>query len=234
MDNNNETSQLEEVILEESLAPEPTLVAVEEIKIEEEKPKKKIIISVKGIIIAAAIIAILVLVYVFKGQFIAATVNGSLISRHAVIAELERVSGKNALESLITEKLINAEANKKGITVSDEEIAMEIKKIEDQIKAQGGTLEAALATQGLTQEIFEKQILINKKLEKLLADKIQVSDAEIKQYITDNKVTIPAGQEATYNEQIKSQLQQEKLSTSASALIASLRAAAKINYFVKY
>lgn len=200
----------------------------------EEKPKKKIVISVKAIVIALAVLAILILAYVFKGQFIAATVNGSLISRRAVVAELEKISGKNALESLITEKLINAEAEKKGIEVTAEEIAAEVKKIEDQIKAQGATLETALSAQGLTKEIFEKQILLNKKLEKMLVDKTGVTDEEIKQYITDNKITIPAGEETTYNEQIKAQMQQEKLSMEAGALISSLRAAAKIKYFVNY
>lgn len=235
MENNNEQN-LEDVILEEVLTtPDSTPVVVEEI-IVAEKPKKKFTISFnpKFIIGAATAIVILVLAYVFKGQFIAATVNGSAISRHAVVSELESVSGKSALESMITEKLISAEADKKGIKVTDEEVAAEIKIVEEQVKAQGGTLAAALSAQGMTQELFEKQILINKKLEKLLADKVSVSDAEIKQYITDNKVTIPAGEEATYNEQIKTQLQQQKMSTEASALIASLRAAAKIKYFVNY
>ncbi|MDD5290087.1 MAG: SurA N-terminal domain-containing protein [Patescibacteria group bacterium] len=227
---------LEDVILEEVLTtPEENPVVVEEI-IVEEKPKKKFSVSFspKVLIIAGAVIVILILAYVFKGQFFAASVNGSLISRHAVVSELEKVSGKSALDSLITEKLINAEADKNGIKITDEEVAAEIKIVEDQVKAQGGTLAEALAAQGLTQEIFEKQILINKKLEKLLADKVGVTDAEIKQYITDNKITVPAGQETTYNEQIKTQLMQQKMSTEATALIASLKAAAKIKYFVNY
>jgi hypothetical protein len=232
----NEKTNLEDVILEETLIPAETPLVIEEIKIEAEKPKKKLAVylNLKTLIIAGVVIVVLILAYVFKGQFIAASVNGSLISRHAVIAELEKVSGKNALESLITEKLINAEADKKGVKVTADEIAAEIKTVETQIKAQGGTLEAALAAQGMTREVFEKQILINKKLEKLLADKITVTDAEIKQFITDNKVAVPAGQEATYNAQVKTQIQQQKMSTEASALIASLRAASKINYFVTY
>jgi parvulin-like peptidyl-prolyl isomerase len=245
MQNNNEQN-LEEVILEETLTPdsmpEEVLVVEEEIAVEKVSKIKAVWLATKGFVnrhlkiatAVATVIVILVLAFVFKGQFIAATVNGSVVTRHAVISELESVSGKNALESIITEKLINSEADKKGIKVSVDEVVAEIKIIEAQVIAQGGTLEQALSAQGLTQEIFEKQILLNKKLEKLLADKISVSDDEIKKYIADNKITIPAGQEETYNEQIKTQLQQQKLSSEASALIASLRATAKIKYFVEY
>ena len=232
MENNEQN--LENVTLEETLTP-PAEVPVE-MPSWAEKPKRKLTVSFnpKVLIIVGAVVLVLILAYVFKGQFIVATVNGAFISRHAVIAELEKASGKNALESLITEKLINDEADKKGVVVTAEEVAAEIKKIEEQIQAQGATLETALSAQGLTKEIFEKQVLINKKLGKMVADKIGVTEEEVKQYIADNKITVPAGAEATYQEQIKNQIQQEKMNTEASTLIAALRAAAKINYFVKY
>jgi hypothetical protein len=240
MENNN--TKLEEIIVEETLIPGENPVIIEEIKIEPVAKGKAFWMKLKNFItghlkIVVAIITvvvILVLVYVFKGQFIAASVNGTLISRHAVVAELEKVSGKNALDSIITEKLIKDEAKNKNVTVSAEEVAAEITKVEDQVKAQGGTLETALTAQGMTRAIFEKQVLIQKMLEKLLADKIGVTDTEIAQYLKDNKITVPAGQEATYNAQVKNQIQQQKMSSEAGALIASLRAAAKIKYFVTY
>ncbi|MDO8663825.1 MAG: SurA N-terminal domain-containing protein, partial [Candidatus Wildermuthbacteria bacterium] len=166
--------------------------------------------------------------------FIAATVNGSIISRLSVILELEKASGEATLSSLITQKLINDEAGKKGVAISNDEINAEIKKVEEQIMAQGGTLEQALTSQGMTQEEFRKQVVIQKELEKILADKIQITEAEIDQYIKDNKITIPAGQEASYKKQIGEQLQQQKLSSEAKTLIDSLKSQAKNNYFVNY
>ncbi len=186
----------------------------------------------------AAIIAIVVLIgfliYYNKGLFIAATVNGTPISRRAVIKELESVSGKSALESLITQKLINDEALKKGVTVTSDEVDTEIKNVETQVKAQGMTLDQALSAQGITLANLKKQITTQKKLEKILGDQIQVTDDQITQYIKDNKVSIPKGQEATYKEQIKNQIKQQGLSAAANELVASLKAQAKINYFVNY
>ena len=169
------------------------------------------------------------------GKYLAAaTVNGSPISRLSVISELEKNSGKAALESLIVEKLINKEADKKGIEISDDEVNAEISKAEIQIKAQGGTLDEALASQGMTLEILKKQIAIQKKLEALLADKVQVTDADITKFIADNKINIPKGEEVSYNEQIVGSIKQQKLSAESKLLVESLKAENTIRYFVNY
>lgn len=191
-------------------------------------------ISIKIVIIIVVIIALGVLAYVFKGLFIAATVNGSPISRLAIIRELEKASGKDLLDSLIVKKLVQNEANAKKIVVSDDEINGEIKKIEDQVIAQGATLDAALAAQGMSMEDLRKQIIFQKEVEKLVADKINVTDEEVEQYIKDNAISIPEGQEATTIAQIKDELRNQKLSTEANVLIAALKSQVKIRYFVNY
>ncbi len=197
--------------------------------------KKHKIISAKFLVIIAIVIIIGALGFYFKGLFVAATVNGSLISRYAVIAELERVSGAQALDSLIIPKLIDNEARKKGITISGDELNAEIKNIEDQIEARGGTLDEMLAAQNLSREYFVKQIATQKKLEKFItADQTQVADSEIEQYIKNNKIKISKGEEAEYKNQLKEQMRQQKLSNAAMALIDSLRSQAKIKYFIKY
>lgn len=198
---------------------------------------KKIAISKKSLLIAAVIIALSALgalIFYYKSLFIAATVNGSPIYRLSVISELELVSGKKTLESLITKKLIDGEAAAKGIAITPAEVDAEIKKIENQVIAQGGTLEQALAEQGVSLKYLRRQAAVQKELEALLADRIQVSDEEIKKFMADNKITVPAGKEAEYKEQIIGQLKQQKMSASAPALIDSLRTKSRINYFLNY
>lgn len=199
-----------------------------------EKTKKPRKIPWKIIIIVAVVIIIGVLVYSFKNLFIAATVNGTPIGRLAVIAQLERSAGKSTLETLITKRLIADELAKKGLTISQQEIDDEIKKVEGQLQAQNLTLDQALAQQGMAMADFREQIFVQKELEKLLADEIQVSETEVDKYITDNEITIPAGQETIYKDQIKSQLQQQKLSEAAGQLVDTLRSQAKIKYYVNY
>ncbi len=197
----------------------------------EKKPKK---FNLKIAIIIVVILAIGVLGYIFKGLFVVASVDGSLISRFEILSKLEKTSGKSLLDSLITEKLIKNEAKAKGVSVSNDEVNAEIKKVEDQITAQGGTLDAALAAQSMTLNDLRDRIVLQKDLEKLLGDKISVSDQEIEKYITDNKVTLPKGQEAETKAQIKDTLISQKLNTEAPTLIDSLKSKANIKYFVNY
>ena len=196
--------------------------------------KKTIQISRKTAISIAIIIIIGVLAYVYKGIFIAATVDGSPIMRLAVIQKLEKTSGKNLLDSLINEKLIQNEARAKNIRVGDDEINDQIKAIENQVATQGNTLDAALAEAGMSMDDLKKQIIFQKEIEKLLADKINVTDEEVRQYIEDNKIPIPQGQEATIADQIKNEIRNQKLNTEVQALIANLKSKAKIQRFVNY
>ena len=182
----------------------------------------------------ALIIAAAALAYNFKGLLIAATVNGSPITRLAVIEQSERAAGKTTLETMINQKLIDGEAQKRGVTVSEDEISTRMKIVEDQIVAQGATLAQALAEQGMTQAEFKKWTVTQLELEKLLADKTQVTDAEVAQYIKDSGQTVPAGQEADYQGRAKDALQQQKLSEAASSFMDSLRSQASIRYFVNY
>jgi hypothetical protein len=199
----------------------------------ETKPKKKI--SKKAIITFIVIAAILALFYSFKGLFIVALVNGSPISRLELIDKLEKTGGKSTLDMLITIKLINDEARKKSIKITDSEINDEIKRIENQIKSQGLTLSEALTQQNMTMVDFKKQIFTQLQLEKLLGDKILVTDEELDKYITDNQLKAQDGEDSTaFRDQVRDTLKQQKLSSTASEYIDSLKTAAKINYFVKY
>ena len=194
----------------------------------------KIKINKKTAIIIAAVIILGVLIYAGKGLFIAAIVDGSPISRLSVISKLEKTSGKKLLDSLIAERLVKNEVRAKKIVVSDEEINGEIKKIEDQIALQGGTLDEALIAENMSRNDLKTQIILQKELEKLVADRINVTDEEVAQYISDNKISIPVGEEAITAEQIKSEMKNQKINQEADALVLVLKAKAKINYFVNY
>jgi len=191
-------------------------------------------LSPKTAIIIGCVIVLLVIIFVFKSLFIVAVVNGSPISRFSVINELETKSGKATLENLVLEKIVNMEANKKGIKISDEEINKEITSVEEGVKAQGGTLEQALASQNMTVEVLRGQIVLQKKVEGLLGDKLNVTETEIETFIKDNEVQMTAGQEAKIREQVRQQLKQQKLSSEAGPFIESLKALTSIRYFISY
>jgi hypothetical protein len=192
------------------------------------KMKTGTAIAIAGVIIALA------LAFYCRGIFIAATVDGSPIGRLSVIGEAEKQVGKATLDNLILKKIVQNEVARKGVTVSDAEVSAEISKIETMIKGQGGTLDQALASQGITKAELVEQITLQKKVEKLLPTRPIVTDEEVSAYISANKISLPKGSEAPYLAEMKSQMEQQKLNDAISALVASLKAKATIQYFVKY
>jgi len=172
-------------------------------------------------------------VFYFKDYLVAATIDGEPITRLSVIQRLEKQSGKQALDAMITEKIIENEAQQQGLAVTDEEIAAEIKTIEASVAAQGSTLEEALTGQGLALEDFKKSLRLQKALEKLLGEKIKVTEEEINKSLGD-KSGVPAGKEEEIRQQIIQQLESQKLNQEASKYIEELRAKAKIKYFMQY
>ena len=199
------------------------------------KPNKKTIkIRLRTIIIVIIIIALLALAYIFKGLFIAATVDGSPVSRLRVIERLEKVYGQSLLDSFINQKLVNTAALANNIEITTEEIDEEIKKIEEQLTAQGSTLNEALAMQNMTRANLQEEITFQKQLEQLVADKVTVTNEEIADYISAYGLEIPEDQQELADEQIRSELRNQKLNQEINTLLDNLKAEANIKYFIKY
>jgi len=186
-----------------------------------------------------AIILIVIIVagllYLGRSLFISVIVNGKPITRMALTKELEKQSGQAVLESLVQMELINQEASKKGITVSAEEIQVEMDKISESVEAQGMTLEDALSYQGQTKADLEENIKVQKTLEKLLADKVSVTDEEISTYFEENKTTYGENPKLEdFKDSISEQIRQEKLSNEFQTWMSSIQQSSKINYFVSF
>ncbi len=148
--------------------------------------------------------------------------------------KLEKQNGKQVLESLIVQRLIDDAAKQKGVVIADNEIEGEIKVINDQMTSAGTSLKDQLAQQGMTEDDLQKQLTTHLKIEKLLADKIQVSDQEVEAYIKDQKVTLTKGQEAEIRNQVKEQIKENKVQEQTGSLITELKNQAKVKYYVNY
>ncbi|MBI4096693.1 MAG: SurA N-terminal domain-containing protein [Candidatus Levybacteria bacterium] len=187
------------------------------------------------VFIGLIVVILAVGVFFLKGLFIAALVNGEPITRLSVIRGLEKQGGKQALASSVNQVLIFQEAKKKNIEVSQEEVDKSVKQIEDSLKKQGQNLDTALAAQGMTRQDFLMQLKLRNLVEKLLADKIKVSDKEIADYTEKNKESFPAEmKEDEIKKGVQQQLQQQKLATVSQEWLAGLEKNAKINYFISY
>lgn len=174
------------------------------------------------------------MLYLGRGLFIAATVNGYPISRFNVVRELEKLYGKQILENTVTKELINQEAKKKNISVSETDIDTQVEEIKKSLETQGTTLEAALSIQGQTVEILRDNIKLQKSAEQLLADKTSVSEEETKKYYDENRETFADKKYEDVKSQIETQLKAQKFQAEIEKYLTDLKAQYKINYFVSY
>lgn len=190
--------------------------------------RKSYFLTFLGLLILVAAIVL------SRSLFIAAVVNQQPISRLAVIRELEKQGGKQALDSLITKTLIVQKAKEKNVTVEQKEVDGELKKIEANLAEQGQKLDQVLQLQGMTKEQLVEQIRLQKMIEKMIG-KITVSEKEVNEYIEANKDSLPQDQEqAKLVASVQERLQQQKLNERAQKFLEDIRNEAKITFFVNY
>ncbi|OGK61589.1 hypothetical protein A3G67_01340 [Candidatus Roizmanbacteria bacterium RIFCSPLOWO2_12_FULL_40_12] len=184
---------------------------------------------------ALLIIAIFTVLYLIKGWFVAAVVNGDPISRKAVIKELEREQGKGALDWLITKKLILQEARKRNIVVTQKEVDEEIAKMEKALAPQGQSFDQALALQGLSRESLKDRIKLSKIIEKIFSKDVVVTEKEVEDFIEKNRESIPAETDIEkVKPAIREQLRSQKVDQKGNEWIKKLTKDAKVFRFVDY
>lgn len=177
------------------------------------------------------VLLLLGLVYLIKDEVIVASVNGKPITRLALIRNLEQQSASAVLENLTLKMLVEQELKKAGVEVTDEEMEAEITKIEDQLSSQGQNLDDLLRAQGLDRAEVKEQLALSKGLEKLLADKVSVTEDEVVAYFEENKEFMGVMTLDEVRADIETQLKQEKLQAEQQKWFAEIKNSANIKYY---
>ncbi len=197
--------------------------------------KEKIAKHWKLLTLALVVIVLILIGSMGRGFFVAAIVDGEPISRLSVIKELEKRSGGQALDTMVIKKIILKQALKQGISISGDEVDTEISTLEDRMAKQGSTLDAALTQQGMTMDQFREQIILQKALEKILADKIAATDDEVNKYLEQSKAVAPKGMtEEDFRGKIKEQIKGQKFDAEVGKWLTEQKQKANIRYFVDY
>ncbi|WP_338447950.1 peptidylprolyl isomerase [Niallia oryzisoli] len=94
--------------------------------------------------------------------------------------------GTNTISYLIDNKIVEHEAEKKSITISDKE---KDEEMQTYIEANGGEeqFNSALEQSGVTKADIESEIVNYLRIVKLLESKIEITDKEIESYFEENK-----------------------------------------------
>ncbi|GIP57281.1 peptidylprolyl isomerase [Paenibacillus sp. FSL W8-0186] len=137
-----------------------------------------------SLILAAGLVIALVFPLLNNKKDVVATVNGTKITQDELYNELVKAGGgeqaKQALNAMVMKTLITQEAKKKNIVVTEEDINAEI---DNYIKSFGSLemLEQMLQQYGMTMDDLKQDSEMNVMITKLLEDKTNVTEDEVKQ-----------------------------------------------------
>ncbi len=124
--------------------------------------------------------------YAYTKSQTVGSVNGDRITKSELYDTMANVYGASAVDSLVTMKVIEKEADERNIKVNDSEIN---KEVDAYIESYGGedALKSALEASSLTIDDLKEDIAVNIKIEKLMQEDIEITEDEVKAYYEENK-----------------------------------------------
>jgi foldase protein PrsA len=197
--------------------------------------KKKLnpILFVKILLIIAIGVVVFLLVQKNRGLFIAGSVNKSVVSRAELNKKMAEKYGEQTFEEIVSERLLAENLKKNKIVVSSKEVQDELAKI----KAQYGGEEqfkAALTQFGMTEakalQSIEQSIGLKKLIE--TTGKIEITDAAVLKYFTDNKTTYANKKLEEVSAEIKDTLFQQEIYTKSQEWYSKIRQEAKVSSYL--
>ncbi|MGF7045609.1 foldase protein PrsA [Paenibacillus sp. DS2015] len=151
-----------------------------------------------GVSLVLAIILVVVLIRPpFNGSNqdeVVATVNNDNITKDELYDTLVKAGGAQTIESLIVEKLVDQEAAKGKVTVTDADLDKEVESIKKGFPSEDDFTNA-LAQSGMTLADLKENMELQVKMRKLLEPKVTVTDADIKKQFDENKASYDTAEE---------------------------------------
>lgn len=170
-----------------------------------------------------AIVVIVVLAYFkFSYLLVPAKVGVEPVYIWQYLTYLHKNYGKEGIQRLTTQLLINQAIAKAGVTVNPDDIQKEVDLLDQQASASGG-ITAMLAAQQMTLEDLKDQLRIQMAVKQILKDKIAVTDAEVNDSYKKNRDLFRGVPEAEAKTKVREQLENQKFQTEASNWLAEIR-----------
>lgn len=139
-------------------------------------------------ITAVAVIALIVVLVTKPGgdQEAVATVNGENVTRQQLNDYMLDQVGKQALNVMIQDTLINQEVAKAGVTITDADVEAELESFKKGFPSEN-EFTMYMMQNGLALENLKDQLEANLKITKVLEPTITIKDEDIKKYYDENK-----------------------------------------------
>jgi foldase protein PrsA len=145
---------------------------------------KTVYLAILSVVLVAAII---ISIFLLKNDVVA-KVGSETISKNELNELLVEQYGTAAVDTLITNKIIEQESKKEKVTITEEEKAFELQAL---IDSYGGeeAFNLAVEENGLKKADIEKEVKQYITIKKLLEPRIKITDAEMKTYFDEKKAT---------------------------------------------
>lgn len=147
---------------------------------------KKRSITLWSIVGGVVLIGALLAVFGFSRDDVVAKVGNESITKDDLYSTLVDQYGDGALDTLIAEKIVKLESEKENLTVKDSEIDKELKNIKGQYDSEKAFNEA-LTSSGADLDSVKENIKTYLLTEKLLKDRVSITDNQVKEYFDANK-----------------------------------------------
>lgn len=173
----------------------------------------------------------LLLVFAFKKSWlVAATVNNEPISNLELQTKLNQQFRDQLIAQLVNEKLLDQEARKNQVTVTQEDLNQKITELENNV---GGAeaLDSLLSQQGQTRVMLKDQLRIQVIIEKLYSKEATLSAEEVADYVIQNQAQFKASDSAGQKKEAEDLLKQQKLGQIFSEKFQALKNLANVKIF---
>ena len=141
--------------------------------------------------IVSAALLITLLIYIFtnppgqSSQETVATVNGTKITKEQLYQALVITGGEQTLANMIERELLNQEADKAGVKVTDADIDEELAYVKSSFGSDE-EFDYTMMMYGLTLEQLKSDLYMDIQLRKLLGPCVTVTDEEVEAYYEEN------------------------------------------------
>lgn len=154
--------------------------------------------NIKKYLLAFVIIALIVGAVVFAltrpSDDAVARVNGEDITKDELYEIMVKQDGQTALDALISKKIIQLEAEKQNIQVTDADLEGEVAELANYYGGQAA-FEQSLTTYNMTIDDVKKDLVVQVQLEKLMEARITITDKEVEEYFAANSEQFAAAEQ---------------------------------------
>lgn len=137
-------------------------------------------------LLAISLLLVVVSIAGCQSNDVVASVGDEDITKEELYQSLVSKNGAEALEALISEKIVELEAKKENIEVTEEDIEKEMQKIIDYYGSEDA-FNQVLENAGYAKDDVKKNIRTSIEIEKLIEPTLGITEDEMKQYFNDNK-----------------------------------------------